>query len=149
MDKRNKLLLKSIIDYFDPRFTKIESDISSLKTDVSTINKYISTESKVKEITANKLVEDFFNKNNMNYKRLSWKYVYNRNGKEVTDLDGCYIINSKPINSISSIDNISKRNYDKIINEQAILDILQTNKTSTTLYTPISRLVIIESKNLL
>jgi hypothetical protein len=75
--------------------------------------------------------------------------VYNRNGKEVTDLDGCYIINSKPINSISSIDNISKRNYDKIINEQAILDILQTNKTSTTLYTPISQLVIIESKNLL
>jgi hypothetical protein len=148
MDKRNKLLLKSIIDYFDPRFTKIESDISSLKTDVSTINKYISTESKVKEITANKLVEDFFNKNNINYKRLSWKYVYNRNGKEVTDLDGCYIINSKSINSMSSIDNISKRNYDKIINEQAILDILQTNKTSTTLYTPISRLVIIESKNL-
>ena len=99
MDKRNKLLLKSIIDYFDPRFTKIESDILSLKTDilslktdVSTINKYISTESKVKEITANKLVEDFFNKNNINYKRLSWKYVYNRNGKEVTDLDGCYII---------------------------------------------------------
>ena len=147
MDKRNKLLLKSIIDYFDPRFTKIESDILSLKTDilslktdVSTINKYISTESKVKEITANKLVEDFFNKNNINYKKLSWKYVYNRNGKEVTDLDGCYIINSKPINSMFSIDNIS------IINEQAILDILQTNKTSTTLYTPISRLVIIIKK---
>ena len=140
MDKRNKLLLKSIIDYFDPRFTKIELDISSLKTDISTINKYISTESKVKEITANKLVEDFFNKNNINYKRLSWKYVYNRNGKEVTDLDGCYIINSKQINSMFSIDNIS------IINEQAILDILQTNKTSTTLYTPISRLVIIIKK---
>ena len=140
IDKRNKLLLKSIIDYFDPRFTKIELDISSLKTDISTINKYISSESKVKEITANKLVEDFFNKNNINYKRLSWKYVYNRNGKEVTDLDGCYIINSKPINSMFSIDNIS------IINEQAILDILQTNKTSTTLYTPISRLVIIIKK---
>ena len=140
MDKRNKLLLKSIIDYFDPRFTKIELDISSLKTDISTINKYISSESKVKEITANKLVEDFFNKNNINYKKLSWKYVYNRNGKEVTDLDGCYIINSKPINSMFSIDNIS------IINEQAILDILQTNKTSTTLYTPISRLVIIIKK---
>ena len=140
IDKRNKLLLKSIIDYFDPRFTKIELDISSLKTDISTINKYISSESKVKEITANKLVEDFFNKNNINYKKLSWKYVYNRNGKEVTDLDGCYIINSKPINSMFSIDNIS------IINEQAILDILQTNKTSTTLYTPISRLVIIIKK---
>ena len=58
MDKRNKKLLDSIIEYLNPRFNKIENEISSLKSDVATINKYISTESKVKEITANKLVED-------------------------------------------------------------------------------------------
>ena len=90
MDKRDKKLLASIINYLDPRFTKIESEISSLKSDVSslksdvsslkldvsslksdvlTINKYISTESKIKEINANNLIEDFFNKNNIYYNK--------------------------------------------------------------------------------
>jgi chromosome segregation ATPase len=102
MNKRNKKLLDSIIEYLNPRFNKIEneisslksdvsslksdvsslkSDVSSLKSDVSTINKYISTESKVKEITANKLVEDFFNIHNTHYKKISLKYFYNRKGK--------------------------------------------------------------------
>jgi len=46
MDERNKKLLDSIIEYLNPRFNKIENEISSLKSDVSTINKYILTESK-------------------------------------------------------------------------------------------------------
>ena len=99
MDKRDKKLLASIINYLDPRFTKIESEISSLKLDVSslksdvsslksdvlTINKYISTESKIKEINANNLIEDFFNKNNIYYNKLNWKNVYDRKGKEITE----------------------------------------------------------------
>jgi hypothetical protein len=162
MDKRDKKLLASIINYLDPRFTKIESEISSLKSDVSslksdvsslksdvlTINKYISTESKIKEINANNLIEDFFNKNNIYYNKLNWKNVYDRRGKEITDLDGCYIINSKSNISTSSVDNIVKRQYNKIINEQSVLDILQTNKTTTTPYTAVSKLIIVESKNL-
>ena len=162
MDKRDKKLLASIINYLDPRFTKIESEISSLKSDVSslksdisslksdvlTINKYISTESKIKEINANNLIEDFFNKNNIYYDKLNWKNVYDRKGKEITDLDGCYLINTKTNISTLSIDNIVKRRYNKIINEQSVLDILQTNKTTTTPYTATSKLVIVESKNL-
>lgn len=162
MDKRDKKLLASIINYLDPRFTKIESEISSLKSDVSslkseisslksdvlTINKYISTESKIKEINANNLIEEFFNKNNIYYNKLNWKNVYDRRGKEITDLDGCYIINSKSNLSTSSVDNIVKRKYNKMINEQSVLDILQTNKTTTTPYTAVSKLIIIESKNL-
>jgi len=162
MDKRDKKLLASIINYLDPRFTKIESEISSLKSnmsslksdilslksDVLTINKYISTESKIKEINANNLIEDFFNKNNIYYNKLNWKNVYDRRGKEITDLDGCYIINSKSNLSTSSVDNIVKRKYNKMINEQSVLDILQTNKTTTTPYTAVSKLIIIESKNL-
>ena len=176
MDKRDKKLLASIINYLDPRFTKIESEISSLKSDVSslksdvsslksdvsslksdvsslksdvlTINKYISTESKIKEINANNLIEDFFNKNNIYYNKLNWKNVYDRRGKEITDLDGCYLINSKSNISTSSVDNIVKRQYNKIINEQSVLDILQTNKTTTTPYTAVSKLIIVESKNL-
>lgn len=162
MDKRDKKLLASIINYLDPRFTKIESEISSLKSnmsslksdilslksDVLTINKYISTESKIKEINANNLIEDFFNKNNIYYNKLNWKNVYDRKGKEITDLDGCYLINSKSNISTSSVNNIVKRNYNKMINEQSVLDILQTNKTTTTPYTAVSKLIIIESKNL-
>ena len=155
MDKRDKKLLASIINYLDPRFTKIESEISSLKSDISslksdvlTINKYISTESKIKEINANNLIEDFFNKNNIYYDKLNWKNVYDRKGKEITDLDGCYLINTKTNISTSSVDNIVKRRYNKIINEQSVLDILQTNKTTTTPYTATSKLVIVESKNL-
>jgi hypothetical protein len=155
MDKRDKKLLASIINYLDPRFTKIESEISSLKSDISslksdvlTINKYISTESKIKEINANNLIEEFFNKNNIYYNKLNWKNVYDRRGKEITDLDGCYIINSKSNLSTSSVDNIVKRKYNKMINEQSVLDILQTNKTTTTPYTAVSKLIIIESKNL-
>ena len=105
MDKRDKKLLVSIINYLDPRFTKIESDVSSLKSDVLTINKYISTESKIKEINANNLIEEFFNKNNIYYNKLNWKNVYDRRGKEITDLDGCYLINSKSNISTSSVDN--------------------------------------------
>jgi len=155
MDKRDKKLLASIINYLDPRFTKIESEISSLKSDISslksdvlTINKYISTESKIKEINANNLIEEFFNKNNIYYNKLNWKNVYDRRGKEITDLDGCYIINSKSNLSTSSVDNIVKRKYNKMINEQSVLDILQTNKTTTTPYTAVSKQIIIESKNL-
>ena len=155
MDKRDKKLLASIINYLDPRFTKIESEISSLKSEISslksdvlTINKYISTESKIKEINANNLIEDFFNKNNIYYNKLNWKNVYDRRGKEITDLDGCYLINSKSNISTSSVDNIVKRQYNKIINEQSVLDILQTNKTTTTPYTAVSKLIIVESKNL-
>ena len=155
MDKRDKNLLSSIINYLDPRFTKIESEISSLKSDISslksdvfTINTYISTESKIKEINANNLIEDFFNKNNIYYNKLNWKNVYDRRGKEITDLDGCYLINSKSNISTSSVDNIVKRQYNKIINEQSVLDILQTNKTTTTPYTAVSKLIIVESKNL-
>jgi len=162
MDKRDKKLLASIINYLDPRFTKIELEISSLKSDVSslkseisslksdvlTINKYISTESKIKEINANNLIEEFFNKNNIYYNKLNWKNVYDRKGKEITDLDGCYLINSKSNLSTSSVDNIVKRKYNKMINEQSVLDILQTNKTTTTPYTAVSKIIIIESKNL-
>jgi hypothetical protein len=163
MDKRDKKLLASIINYLDPRFNKIELEISSLKSDVSslkseisslksdvlTINKYISTESKIKEINANNLIEEFFNKNNIYYNKLNWKNVYDRKGKEITDLDGCYLINSKSNLSTSSVDNIVKRKYNKMINEQSVLDILQTNKTMTTPYTAVSKIIIIESKNLL
>ena len=162
MDKRDKKLLASIINYLDPRFNKIEleisslksnvsslkSEISSLKSDVLTINKYISTESKIKEINANNLIEEFFNKNNIYYNKLNWKNVYDRKGKEITDLDGCYLINSKSNLSTSSVDNIVKRKYNKMINEQSVLDILQTNKTMTTPYTAVSKIIIIESKNL-
>ena len=63
-------------------------------------------------------------------------------------MDGCYLINSKSNISTSSVDNIVKRQYNKIINEQSVLDILQTNKTTTTPYTAVSKLIIIESKNL-
>jgi len=169
MDKRNKKLLDSIIEYLNPRFNKIEneisslksdvsslksdfsslkSDVSSLKTDVATINKYISTESKVKEITANKLVEDFFNTHNTHYKKISLKYFYNRKGKEITELDGCYVIHPKDYYSEKSISNIVNRKYNHIINENAVVDMLKINKTSTTSYSPISKLVIVECKNL-
>ena len=41
MDKRDKKLLASIINYLDPRFTKIESEISSLKSDVSSLGQRV------------------------------------------------------------------------------------------------------------
>ena len=162
MDKRNKKLLDSIIEYLNPRFNKIEneisslksdvsslkSDVSSLKSDVSTINKYISTESKVKEITANKLVEDFFNTHNTYYKKISLKYFYNRKGKEITELDGCYVIHPKDYHSEKSLSNIVNRKYNRITNEKAVADMLKINKTDATSYTPTSKLIIVECKNL-
>jgi hypothetical protein len=162
MDERNKKLLDSIIEYLNPRFNKIEneisslksdvsslkSDVSSLKSDVSTINKYILTESKVKEITANKLVEDFFNIHNTHYKKISLKYFYNRKGKEITELDGCYVIHPKDYRSKKSISNIVNRKYNRITNEKAVADMLKINKTAVTSYSPTSKLVIIECKNL-
>jgi hypothetical protein len=162
MDKRNKKLLDSIIEYLNPRFNKIEneifslksdvsslkSDVSSLKSDVSTINKYISTESKVKEITANKLVEDFFNIHNTHYKKISLKYFYNHKGKEITEFDGCYIIHPKNSTSDHSISNIVNRKYNRITNEKAVADMLKINKTTATSYSPTSKLVIVECKNL-
>ena len=155
MDKRNKKLLDSIIEYLNPRFNKIEneisslkSDVSSLKSDVATINKYISTESKVKEITANKLVEDFFNAHNTHYKKIGLKYFYNRKGKEITELDGCYIIHPKDYRSEKSFSNIVNRKYNRITNEKAVADMLKINKTDATSYTPTSKLIIIECKNL-
>lgn len=148
MDIRNKKLLDSIIEYLNPRFNKIENEISSLKSDVATINKYISTESKVKEITANKLVEDFFNTHNTYYKKISLKYFYNRKGKEITELDGCYIIHPKDYHSEKSYSNIVNRKYNRITNEKAVADMLKINKTDATSYTPTSKLIIIECKNL-
>jgi hypothetical protein len=162
MDKRNKKLLDSIIEYLNPRFNKIEneisslksdvsslkSDVSSLKSDVATINKYISTESKVKEITANKLVEDFFNTHNTHYKKISLKYFYNRKGKEITEFDGCYIIHPKDYRSEKSISNIVNRKYNRITNEKAVADMLKINKTEATSYSHTSKLVIVECKNL-
>ena len=148
MDIRNKKLLDSIIEYLNPRFNKIENEISSLKSDVGTINKYISTESKVKEITANKLVEDFFNTHNTYYKKISLKYFYNRKGKEITELDGCYVIHPKDYHSEKSLSNIVNRKYNRITNEKAVADMLKINKTDATSYTPTSKLIIIECKNL-
>jgi outer membrane murein-binding lipoprotein Lpp len=176
MDKRNKRLLDSIIEYLNPRFNKIEneisslksdvsslksdvsslksdvsslkSDVSSLKSDVATINKYISTESKVKEITANKLVEDFFNAHNTHYKKIGLKYFYNRKGKEITELDGCYIIHPKDSSSEKSFINIVNRKYNRITNEKAVADMLKINKTAATSYSPTSKLLIVECKNL-
>ena len=148
MDIRNKKLLDSIIEYLNPRFNKIENEISSLKSDVATINKYISTESKVKEITANKLVEDFFNTHNTYYKKISLKYFYNRKGKEITELDGCYIIHPKDYHSEKSYSNIVNRKYNRITNEKAVADMLKINKTDATSYTPTSKLIIVECKNL-
>jgi len=148
MDKRNKKLLDSIIEYLNPRFNKIENEISSLKSDVATINKYISTESKVKEITANKLVEDFFNTHNTHYKKISLKYFYNRKGKEITEFDGCYIIHPKDYRSEKSISNIVNRKYNRITNEKAVADMLKINKIAVTSYSPTSKLVIVECKNL-
>jgi hypothetical protein len=148
MDKRNKKLLDSIIEYLNPRFNKIENEISSLKSDVATINKYISTESKVKEITANKLVEDFFNIHNTYYKKINLKYIYNRKGKEITEFDGCYIIHPKNSSSEVSISNIVNRKYNRITNEKAVADMLKINKTAATSYSPTSKLVIVECKNL-
>ena len=155
MDIRNKKLLDSIIEYLNPRFNKIEneisslkSDVSSLKSDVATINKYISTESKVKEITANKLVEEFFNTHNTHYKKISLKYFYNRKGKEITELDGCYVIHPKDYHSEKSFTNIVNRKYNRITNEKAVADMLKINKTDATSYTPTSKLIIVECKNL-
>jgi len=155
MDIRNKKLLDSIIEYLNPRFNKIEneisslkSDVSSLKSDIATINKYISTESKVKEITANKLVEEFFNTHNTHYKKISLKYFYNRKGKEITELDGCYVIHPKDYHSEKSFTNIVNRKYNRITNEKAVADMLKINKTDATSYTPTSKLIIVESKNL-
>ena len=155
MDIRNKKLLDSIIEYLNPRFNKIEneisslkSDVSSLKSDVATINKYILTESKVKEITANKLVEDFFNTHNTHYKKISLKYFYNRKGKEITELDGCYVIHPKDYHSEKSFTNIVNRKYNRITNEKAVADMLKINKTDATSYTPTSKLIIVECKNL-
>ena len=155
MDIRNKKLLDSIIEYLNPRFNKIEneisslkSDVSSLKSDVATINKYISTESKVKEITANKLVEEFFNTHNTHYKKISLKYFYNRKGKEITELDGCYVIHPKDYRSEKSFTNIVNRKYNRITNEKAVADMLKINKTDATSYTPTSKLIIVECKNL-
>ena len=162
-------MLDSIIEYLNPRFNKIEneisslksdvsslksdvsslkSDVSSLKSDVATVNKYISTESKVKEITANKLVEDFFNTHNTHYKKISLKYFYNRKGKEITEFDGCYIIHPKDYRSEKSISNIVNRKYNRITNEKAVADMLKINKTAVTSYSPTSKLVIVECKNL-
>ena len=148
MDIRNKKLLDSIIEYLNPRFNKIENEISSLKSDVATINKYISTESKVKEITANKLVEDFFNTHNTYYKKISLKYFFNRKGKEITELDGCYVIHPKDYHSEKSFTNIVNRKYNRITNEKAVADMLKINKTDATSYTPTSKLMIVECKNL-
>ena len=155
MDIRNKKLLDSIIEYLNPRFNKIEneisslkSDVSSLKSDVATINKYISTESKVKEITANKLVEDFFNTHNTHYKKIGLKYFYNRKGKEITELDCCYIIHPKDYLSEKSFISIVNRKYNRITNEKAVADMLKINKTDATSYTPTSKLIIVECKNL-
>jgi hypothetical protein len=148
MDIRNKKLLDSIIEYLNPRFNKIENEISSLKSDVATINKYISTESKVKEITANKLVEEFFNTHNTYYKKISLKYFYNRKGKEITELDGCYVIHPKDYHSEKSFTNIVNRKYNRITNEKAVADMLKINKTDATSYTPTSKLIIVECKNL-
>ena len=155
MDIRNKKLLDSIIEYLNPRFNKIEneisslkSDVSSLKSDIATINKYISTESKVKEITANKLVEEFFNTHNTHYKKISLKYFYNRKGKEITELDGCYVIHPKDYHSEKSFSNIVNRKYNRITNEKAVADMLKINKTDATSYTPTSKLIIVECKNL-
>jgi len=148
MDDRNKKLLDSIIEYLNPRFNKIENEISYLKSDIATINKYISTESKVKEITANKLVEEFFNTHNTHYKKISLKYFYNRKGKEITELDGCYVIHPKDYHSEKSFTNIVNRKYNRITNEKAVADMLKINKTDATSYTPTSKLIIIECKNL-
>jgi hypothetical protein len=148
MDIRNKKLLDSIIEYLNPKFNKIENEISSLKSDVATINKYISTESKVKEITANKLIEDFFNTHNTYYKKISLKYFYNRKGKEITELDGCYVIHPKDYHSEKSYSNIVNRKYNRITNEKAVADMLKINKTDATSYTPTSKLIIVECKNL-
>lgn len=148
MDIRNKKLLDSIIEYLNPRFNKIENEISSLKSDVATINKYISTESKVKEITANKLVEDFFNTHNTYYKKISLKYFFNRKGKEITELDGCYVIHPKDYHSEKSFSNILNRKYNRITNEKAVANMLKINKTDATSYTPTSKLIIVECKNL-
>jgi hypothetical protein len=148
MDIRNKKLLDSIIEYLNPRFNKIENEISSLKSDVATINKYISTESKVKEITANKLVEDFFNTHNTYYKKISLKYFFNRKGKEITELDGCYVIHPKDYHSEKSFNNILNRKYNRITNEKAVANMLKINKTDATSYTPTSKLIIVECKNL-
>jgi hypothetical protein len=148
MDIRNKKLLDSIIEYLNPRFNKIENEISSLKSDIATINKYISTESKVKEITANKLVEEFFNTHNTHYKKINLKYFYNRKGKEITELDGCYVIHPKDYHSEKSFTNIVNRKYNCITNEKAVADMLKINKTDATSYTPTSKLIIVECKNL-
>jgi len=85
---------------------------------------------------------------NTHYKKINLKYFYNRKGKEITEFDGCYIIHPKDYHSEHSISNIVNRKYNRITNEKAVADMLKINKTAATSYSPTSKLVIVECKNL-
>ena len=69
-------------------------------------------------------------KDNNAYKKISLKYFYNRKGKEITELDGCYVIHPKDYRSKKSISNIVNRKYNRITNEKAVADMLKINKTA-------------------
>ena len=158
MDNRNQKLYNALIEYLEPRFNKIETDVSELKKDVSelkkdvsllklevlNINKYISQENEVKEIKANKMFEDFLEKKNIKFKKIDWRLVYDFNGLLVTDLDGCYLLNPKINNrKVLNSQNFGKRG----INENTIQQIINYNKTRDTEFNLPQRLVIIESKS--
>lgn len=153
MDNRNKKLYNALIEYLEPRFNKIETDVSELKKDVSSlklevlnINKYISQENEVKEIKANKMFEDFLEKKNIKFEKNDWRFIYNFNGLLVTDLDGCYLLNPRiTINSRQGLNTQKFRN--RGMNDFTLQQIINTNKTRDTEFNLPQRLVIIESKS--
>jgi len=153
MDNRNQKLYNALIEYLEPRFNKIETDVSTLKKDVSSlkldvlnINKYISQENEVKEIKSNKMFEDFLEKKNIKFKKMDWRFVYNIHGLLITDLDGCYLLNSKVL--INNRQDLNVQNFKKRgINEDTLTQIININKTINTEFNLPQRIIIIESKS--
>ena len=158
MENNHKLLVQIANDHklivqIAKDVSILKKDVSTLKKDVITINKYIKNENIVKEIKANLLIETFLLKNDILFQKLSWSFVYNKKGKIITDLDGCYLINislkrnvDNIINNITSRNYVIRSNFKSKINKNSIMKIIEKENKKETFPIP-EKLIIVESKN--
>lgn len=142
----------------DEKINTIFKGLDNFEINVETINKYIKTNSLIFEIKTNKYFEQFIIKKGYIILQSMWKIVYNKEGRIITDLDGCYILNPdlKTIKK-ENIDDFKERikmrhkiegniyNNNKIKKDMELIQ--KTNKTIKNDSYLLKKTIIIESKN--
>jgi hypothetical protein len=132
IDKKFEKIDKKF-EKIDEKFEKLDEKIEKLDEKIEKINNnyngYIKKEGEIYEIRANDIFESYLINNNKLYKQLYFGKFYGPT-KEITDFDGCFIVNYQELNTIAShqkrLNNATSRNRTPIIYSVSIQKNIRT-----------------------